>query len=221
VRQALRRLGLRALRRPPVVYRAPGRPDAVALTFDDGPSSWTAEVAAVLEAHDCRGTFFLRGPAVQERPETAAALARAGHELGNHLWSHSDPSQQSLGALRDEIDRTRAAIREATGAAPALVRPPFCGAPDRVARAAGRARADAVVLRSVDPEDWQLESADEIAERVLSVIDRGDIVCLHDGLPPRSRGTQTRAPTVAAVSRLVPALLERRLRPVTVTRLLG
>ena len=221
MRERLRRLGLRVLRRPPVVYRAPGRPAAVALTFDDGPSPWTAEIAAALEAHDCLGTFFLRGAAVEERPDTVAALAAAGHELGNHLWSHSDPTGQTILALRDEIDRTATAIRAASGADPRLVRPPYCGAPREVARAASRGAADLVVLRSVDPADWSLDSADEIAERVLAAVHPGDIVCLHDGMPPGSRGTRTRVPTVAAVARLVPVLLERGLRPVTVSRLLA
>jgi peptidoglycan/xylan/chitin deacetylase (PgdA/CDA1 family) len=221
VNQRLRTIALRLLRRPPIVYRAPGNAAQVALTFDDGPSAWTAEVAAALEAHGCLGTFFLRGAAVEERPETVAALAEAGHELGNHLWSHSDPERQSVAALRDEIDRTQAAIRTAAGTSPAFVRPPYCGAPGKVALAAGRSDVALVVLRSVDPADWRLDSAEEIAQRVLDVIVAGDIVCLHDGTSPSGTGTPTRAPTVAAVAQLVPALRDRGLQPVTVSRLLA
>jgi peptidoglycan-N-acetylglucosamine deacetylase len=221
VTQRVRNLGRRLVRRPRIVYRAPGRPAAVALTFDDGPSSWTEEIATTIEAHGCLGTFFLLGAAVEQRPDAVAALARAGHELGNHLWSHSDPERQSRAELRAEIDRTTAAIRTATGTNPTLVRPPYCGAPRHVARAAGRSRAAMIALRSVDPVDWNAGSADEIVEQVLSVIEPGDIVCLHDGIAPGHRGTDTRAPTVAAVARLVPALLDRGLRPVTVSRLLA
>ena len=216
--RALRRW---VLRRPPIVYRAPGRPAAVALTFDDGPSAWTEEIAAAIEAHDCRGTFFLIGPAVEERPEVVAALAGAGHELGNHLWSHSDPERQTRAELQGEIDRTAAAIRKAGGTTPTLVRPPFCGAPRGVARAAGLDRAALIVQRSVDPVDWKAASPDEIVERVLSVVEPGDIICLHDGIAPGNRGTETRAPTAAAVARLVPALLDRGLRPVTVSELVA
>lgn len=206
---------------PPVVYRAERRPEAVALTFDDGPSEWTAGIAAALERHGCRGTFFMRGAAVAERPADAAAIAQAGHEVGNHLWSHSDPATQSRSELAAEIDRTAAAIREATGRAPDLVRPPYCGAPRAVARAAKGSGVRLVVLRSVDPADWSLESADAIAERVLAEVGPGDIVCMHDGMPEASSGTRSRAPTVAAVERLVPDLLERGLEPVTVSRLLA
>jgi peptidoglycan/xylan/chitin deacetylase (PgdA/CDA1 family) len=56
---------------------------------------------------------------------------------------------------------------------------------------------------------------------VLATVGAGDIVCLHDGIAPGNRGTSSRAPTAEAVGRLVPALLERGLRPVTVSELLA
>ena len=113
--------------------RGPERPE-IALTFDDGPSRWTAEIAAAFEAHGCAATFFLRGAAVEERPETVAALAAAGHELGNHLWSHADPASQSAAQIRVEIERTAEAVRAAGAPRPRLVRPPTAGRPKRSPR---------------------------------------------------------------------------------------
>lgn len=217
----LRALAKGVLRRPATVHRAGGEPRAVALTFDDGPSEWTAGIARALEGHGCHGTFFLLGAAVATRPDDVGALAAAGHELGNHLWSHADPASQSRAALRAEIERTAEAIHAAAGVRPRLVRPPYCGAPKRVAGAASGGRASLVVLRSVDPADWRFESADEIVERVLAAVAPGDIVCLHDGIAPGNRGTASREPTLAAVARLVPELVERGLRPVTVSELLA
>ena len=204
-----------------MIHRAPGAPAAVALTFDDGPSEWTGAIADALEAHGCRGTFFVLGPAVERHPELLARLAAAGHEIGNHLWSHADPIEQEPSEIRAELGRTAQAVSVATGARPRLVRPPYCGAPRKVARAAARGGAELVVIRSVDPEDWRAPSADEIVDRVLERTGPGDIVCLHDGIAPGNRGTPSRAPTAEAVARLVPALLERGLRPVTVSELLA
>jgi peptidoglycan/xylan/chitin deacetylase (PgdA/CDA1 family) len=101
------------------------------------------------------------------------------------------------------------------------VRPPYCGAPRAVARAAGRGARTLVVLRSVDPADWSTDRPDEIVERVLAKAGPGDIVCLHDGVAPHNTGTDTREATAAAVAQLVPALLQRDLRPVTVSELLA
>lgn len=218
----VRAVAHRLLRRPGVVFRAAGRPAAVALTFDDGPSRWTLEIARALEAHGCHGTFFLLGSAVQQHPEVIGALAAGGHELGNHLWSHDDPERQSRAAIRAEIERAADAIGAAGGERPRLVRPPYCGAPYAVATAAaGYGTAPLVVLRSVDPADWRAASADEIVERVLAQVGPGDIVCLHDGVAPGNTGTPSRVATAVAVAALVPALLERDLRPVTVSELLA
>ena len=213
-RRVLRRLPGRAR----IVSRGATGRSAVALTFDDGPSPWSAQIGAALEGHGCHGTFFLLGEAVQRAPDIAAQLAAAGHELGNHLHSHGDPARQSHAELRTEIARAADAIEAAAGHRPALVRPPYCGAPDRVARAAGRGL---VVLRSVDPADWSATSHAEIVERVLAAVGPGDIVCLHDGVAPHNRGSDSRDATLAAVQELVPALLERGLRPVTVSELLA
>jgi peptidoglycan/xylan/chitin deacetylase (PgdA/CDA1 family) len=202
------------------VLRAAGRPEAVALTFDDGPGPWTASIARSLEEHGCRGTFFLLGSAVESQADVVAQLAAAGHELGNHLWSHRDPAELDVKTIRAELDRTAAAIRDVCGVTPTLVRPPYCSAPRRVARAAGRTSAELVVLRTVDPADWRATSADDVVADVLAAAGPGDIVCLHDGIAPSNTGTPTREVTVAAVAVLVPQLLERRLRPVTVTELL-
>jgi peptidoglycan/xylan/chitin deacetylase (PgdA/CDA1 family) len=205
---------------PRIVHRGSGGRAEIALTFDDGPSQWTTEVAATFERHGCHATFFLRGGAVVERPSTVAELGAAGHELGNHLWSHANASTQSRAELRREIERTADAI-EATGAPrPVFIRPPYFSAPKAVAEAAAGTGASAVILRSIGTSDWEARSADEVLGPVLTNAEPGDIVCLHDGVSSDKRAGDSRQPTADAVKRLVPALLERGLRPVTVSQLL-
>ncbi len=215
------RLKLLLQGRPSIVHRGSGARPEIALTFDDGPSEWTREIAAAFEAHGCQATFFLRGAAVAERPEAVAELAAAGHELGNHLWSHADPTTQEPDEIRAEIRRTAAAIRAAAGPRPRLVRPPYAKAPERVAEAARRTGTRAIVLRSIGSADWAAEGPEEIVEPVLDHSSPGAIVCMHDGISPDERDSDSREPTAAAVRQLVPALLERGLRPVTVSALIS
>lgn len=207
--------------RPPLINRGPSNRPEIALTFDDGPSRWTAEIAAVLREHGCHSTVFLRGPAVEERPEAVAALAAAGHELGNHLWSHSDSTMLAREELRAELERTADAVERAGGPRPDLVRPPYFKGPEQVAEAAAGCGVRAVILRSIAVSDWSAGSAEEIFDPVMERAGPGDIVCLHDGISSDKRDTDSREPTVEAVRRLVPALLERGLRPVTVSQLLN
>jgi peptidoglycan-N-acetylglucosamine deacetylase len=210
----------RLLGRPPIAHCGGGDRREIAVTFDDGPSRWTAEIAATFETHACRATFFLRGPAVEEDPDRVAALAAAGHELGNHLWTHTDASTQGRAAIRAELRRTARAIRAAGGGRPRLVRPPYHRGADQVAAAARWLGIRAVVLRSIAVSDWDATAADEVFTPVCDAARPGDIVCLHDGISTDERDGDSREPTVAAVRCLVPALLERDLRPVTVSRLL-
>src|SRR5690242_13905373 len=61
----------------------------LALTFDDGPSDpWTLRLLDVLARHQVRATFFMIGSRVKQRPDIARAVAAAGHEIGNHTYSH-------------------------------------------------------------------------------------------------------------------------------------
>lgn len=203
------------------MHRGQSQRAEIALTFDDGPSQWTEEIAAIFEQHDCLATFFLLGTAVKARPEAIAALAASGHELGNHLWTHTNAATQSEAELREEIKRTADAIEAAGAPRPDLVRPPYFSAPRALAEAAAGTGTSAVVLRSIGSSDWEANSAEQIVEPVLANALPGDIVCLHDGISSDKRDSDSRQPTVDAVKQLVPALLERGLRPVTVSQLLG
>ena len=84
---------------------------SVALTFDDGPDP--ARTPALLDALADLGvpaTFFLLGRAVDMHPQLAARIAREGHELGNHTYSHARPDKISFATLVCELARTDAMI---------------------------------------------------------------------------------------------------------------
>ena len=64
---------------------------AVSLTFDDGlPTHLTAAIP-IMEDHGVRGTFYIppRGDDWARRLAPWRAVAKAGHELGNHSLSHT------------------------------------------------------------------------------------------------------------------------------------
>ena len=66
-----------------------GRPDHVALTFDDGPDLFTTpELLDLLAARGVRATFFLLGSQVRSLPRVAAEIVEVGHEVAVHGWDH-------------------------------------------------------------------------------------------------------------------------------------
>jgi len=96
----------------------------VALTFDDGPSEWTAPILDVMKEHGARATFFVIGEAIEGRESVLRRTAAEGHEIGNHTWSHPALTTIPLDRVREELDFAGDTIERVLGARPRLFRPP-------------------------------------------------------------------------------------------------
>ena len=84
----------------------------MALTFDDGPTTdGTGHILEMLEDHSVRATFFLMGSSIEANPEAARALVAAGHEIGNHTYSHDRMVLKSHAFVKQEIEATDRLIR--------------------------------------------------------------------------------------------------------------
>ena len=87
-----------------IIARVETEKPIVALTFDDGPSTrFTQEVLATLRQHDVTATFFLTGKEAEDYVAGARAIANAGHQLGNHSYSHSNMTLMGVGTVAEEI----------------------------------------------------------------------------------------------------------------------
>jgi peptidoglycan/xylan/chitin deacetylase (PgdA/CDA1 family) len=194
----------------------------VALTFDDGPSSWTEQILDAFGEHGAGATFFVRGSAVDA--ETAGTVQRAhrsGHDVGNHTHNHLSYERCDDATAREEFVRTHELLAELTGMTPKLTRPPFGHRPERLDDIAGAHGYRATIMWSISPDDWAepQPAAATIVELVLAELRPGAIVLLHDGSDPE-RGELSRRQTAEAVRRLLPALPARGYEAVTVSRLL-
>lgn len=162
------------------VWHGPGGDRRVALTFDDGPTDLTEAYLSVLDRVRARATFFVLGEQCTRMPGVVAEMARRGHEVANHGYSHvTFPRLQRRGLLEDELART-AALLPATGRR-RMVRPPHgdLSLPSLVACA----RAGfTTVMWSHDSGDWCTKNADHVVREVLDVpMPGGSIVLLHEG----------------------------------------
>jgi peptidoglycan/xylan/chitin deacetylase (PgdA/CDA1 family) len=192
----------------------------LALTFDDGPSEWTAQVLHLLHEHDARATFFLIGQRVRERPDDVRRIIAAGHEIGSHTMTHPRLTEIPDDEVREEIQDGARAVAEVVGERPHLFRAPGFHADERVLRIVEDLKLDAV-FADVDPEDWRPELVSHaIFARCLVGCCEGAILDLHDGFPPpptRSRDDCT--PTVQALQHLLPTLRGAGYELVTVSEL--
>ena len=79
----------------------------------------------MLREYEVPATFFVVGKAAERQPRLLYRMAREGHSLGNHSWSHAHLNVCSRDAIRRELQQTDAVIYAATGERTNLVRPPF------------------------------------------------------------------------------------------------
>jgi len=182
----------------------------IALTFDDGPSIYTPQVLAVLNHYHVHATFFEIGRQVGPLAAISRSVVRDGDVIGDHTWSH--PVLTAANAA-GQVNPTQRAIHTATGFTPCLLRPPYGTAPPGVV-AIARSLGLLTIQWDVDPADWSRPGAAEISQRVLSAVHPGAIVIMHDGGGLRDQ-------TVTALATIVPTLIDRGYRLVTVPQLLG
>lgn len=198
------------------VHRVPTTRPMVALTLDDGPyPQHCQEILEVFRRRRVPATFFLVGRDVDAHPGLAAAIRAEGHELANHSYTHRRMVFMRGPTIRDEVERTDAALRRAGQTGRILFRPPCCaklfGLP-RLLHRTGRP----MITWDVEPETSPDATADAatIVERTLAAARPGSIVLLHpmDSANPAAR---------AALPDIVDGLLERGFDLVTVSELMA
>jgi len=197
-----------------IVPRVETERRVVALTFDDGPNPETVdEILAILAKHGVKATFFVIGGELKEHPEVAAKIVRAGHELGNHSYSHVRMVFKSPGFIAKEVERTDVLIRAAGEREPISFRAPygkkFVGLPWYLSKH-HRVHVTWDVAR--DSATMKKSSA-QLASETIAAARPGSIILLH----PWYRGRER---TRAALDPIIIGLKKKGLELVTVSELL-
>lgn len=88
----------------------------VYLTFDDGPSTGTEEILAILRQYNVKATFFVVGKEDNYSMEMYKKIVEEGHTLGMHSYSHQYSTiYQSVEDFSKDIERLEALLKKATG----------------------------------------------------------------------------------------------------------
>jgi len=179
-----------------------------ALTFDDGPhTSNTPELLGYLDEYGAKATFFMIGQQVPANADIVRQVVEAGHDVGNHTWSHPQLTKISTQTVKQQINDTNDAIENVIGETPFLMRPPYGAINNSVMSGSNMA----FIEWSVDPQDWKNRDSDIVFQRVTSTTDQDDIVLSHDIHPT----------TVKAYPRILEKLTAEGFTFVTVSQLLG
>jgi len=192
--------------------------EQLALTYDDGPNdAHTQRLLEVLAKHEVHATFFLIGRYVQQRPEIARAIVKAGHVVGNHTFTHPLLIFKSAAEIRQELTDCRSALEDADGQQSSLFRPPFGGRRPAVLRIA-RQLGLTPIMWNVTGFDWNAPPSAVIEQKVADQIRGGDVILLHDG-GHKQMGAD-RSQTVQATDRLITKYKSEAYKFVTIPQML-
>lgn len=153
----------------------------VALTFDDGPTpQYTDTVLEILGRHGVKATFFVTGSEVEKNIAEAGRIAAAGHELGNHSYSHARLVFKLPATVKDEIEKTDAAIRNAGYSGQIHFRPPY-GKKLLILPWYLQKINKTTIMWDIEPETFPevAASAENIAEHIMQRARPGSIILLH------------------------------------------
>ena len=198
-----------------IVDRVETTDKVVALTFDDGPTrAFTQQILEILEDEEITATFFLVGSALEKNPEEARLIAQAGHEIGNHSFSHQRMVFKSPSFIANELERTDQLIRQSGYTGPIHFRPPYGKKLFNLPRYLD-SRGIVSFTWDVAPESYgaDMNEADPVVDRVLEQVQPGSIVLMHVMF-------KSRESSMAATPRIIRGLKERGYRFVTVSEML-
>ena len=95
----------------------------VYLTFEDGPSEYTAEILDVLKEKGVYATFFVTAQEGEEASRLYKRIVEEGHTLGMHSYSNNYSTlYQSEESFREDITKLRAYLMGVTGVEPMYYR---------------------------------------------------------------------------------------------------
>lgn len=177
----------------------------VALTFDDGPSSFTDRLLDCLEENNAKATFFMVGTEIASFPEEVKRMKELGCELGNHTYDHTDLTTLSSEDISSEIARVDQQLVDLTGQGASVVRPPYGSVNDTVKATIGTP----MILWSIDTLDWKTLDSQSTVDEVMNNVQDGSIVLMHD----------IYSTSVDAAEILIPQLIEDGYELVTIHEL--
>ncbi len=195
---------------PSPIYR--GHPDKPMVSFIINVAwgnEYLPEMLAALKKHQVKASFFLEGRWVKNNPDLAKMIVSAGHEVGNHSYTHPDMKRITAAETREQLVKTNEVIEAATGNKSIWFAPPSGSYRDETVKIAAEFKMK-TVMWTVDTIDWQKPTPDQLIDRVISKIDNGFMVLMHPT-----------ASTAKSLDRLITLIEDKGLKIGTVSDLMN
>lgn len=178
----------------------------IAFTFDDGPSgNKTQRLLNILKENKMHATFFMVGNRMESFTNIILETLQNGNEIGSHSFQHGNMTRLKKEELIEDERKTNEIYKKITGNDLKLLRPPY----GNVNQLMKDNLNYSFVNWNIDTEDWRYRNAEHIYHEVISKVEDGDIILMHDLYDS----------TIEAVEKLLPELYVRGFQVVTVSEL--
>lgn len=158
-----------------------GKGKFVALTFDDGPSQYTAQIVQILRFMNVQATFFVIAKQALAHPDLIELMLASGMRIGSHTDHHPHLGEVTPDVQREEvvgsIDRLNQTFGEGTVK---CFRPPYAQYDQHVLDLVAE-RGVATAMWSLDTLDWKKPSWQSMAMRVVNDAQDRSVILMHDG----------------------------------------
>lgn len=181
----------------------------VALTFDDGPLEKNMRILVdVLERYDQAATFYLVGNRIPGHEDAIREMISCGNEAASHSYAHPKLTTLKSDALEYQLTETSRLIDELTGSLYQVktFRPPY-GAFNATVK---EASPYPFILWNIDTLDWKTKDPDTTIDNILSQVEDGDIILMHE----------IYSESVQAAQSVLPQLIDRGFQLVTVSEMM-
>jgi peptidoglycan-N-acetylglucosamine deacetylase len=164
---------------PTAIYKGhPEKPMVAFIINVAWGNEYLGPILETLKKNNVHASFFLEGRWVKENPELAKMIVAAGHEVGNHSYTHPDMKVISSSRIREEIVKTNEVIKATTGKEIAWLAPPSGSYREEVVNIAAEYQLG-TVMWSVDTIDWQKPTPDQLVNRVMGKVHKGAMILMH------------------------------------------
>ena len=179
--EGVARLGTRR-----VVWNTTVTEPVAAITFDDGPTpDFTPRILTALDRAGVTATFNVMGWNGVQHPQLLREVVAAGHEIGNHTWTHRDLTTLDQQQTRDELVRCKDEVEALLGRPFTSFRPPRGELTGYALRVAAELGYDTFIW-SVTRGPGDRKEVTQIQDYMGQTVQAGDVLGLHDGI---GRGT--------------------------------
>lgn len=134
----------------------------MAITYDDGPYSYTQELLELLDQYSAKATFFVVGNnlgkgAIDETESWRSVIRNMdskGHQIASHTWSHQNLDSITSEQRYDQMVKNEMAIRNIIGKYPTYMRPPYSACDTTGCQADLQALGYVITSFDLDTDDY-------------------------------------------------------------------